>query len=484
MTKIIITVQHESHSSFDILQPQNYDNKFVLMHCDNAPRDYAYSICLAFPDEITTLEISDESVIHMHYKQRGSLPKNLFVSSPLALDAKKRLSSRRRHSDYTFIPYKQIKSFLDDATLLKDLKEKLVKKRALKQSFGMLGRSDNWSSADLRTSRGYGIVPSTHLAPEDWIEQRDLINTSDKTNPVFERDDYKICSPGGHTYEPVIALDTIDVVVREEKLDPVQFPSTLQKAQMQHRFFSPLNKRKRTDPASPKITASSKSKYSKKKLETLLADIDKTMPTETDTLQSSVKLTKEALQKVQYKKKKNGGKRICSQNSLFDNVSATQAAKELGLITTFEYNEESIDIRYEWTHLIAYEFLGALAQKRENIILATAACNTLMMHLEHVIRKLACAAHQIEISTEALLEPATALKKKFNYATKIMYTVTIDDKTTVNFEFDPLLTICPPQEVYLGIEASIQHALAETASHDVNIEEKVPASPAVALGMC
>ncbi|MFN7098411.1 MAG: hypothetical protein ACK4PR_12780, partial [Gammaproteobacteria bacterium] len=85
----------------------------------------------------------------------------------------------------------------------------------------------------------------------------------------------------------------------------------------------------------------------------------------------------------------------------------------------------------EWTHPLALEFYGEAGQKKSNLVLATKACNTTMMHLEYVIRKLILLGHRLTPDVSVHIDTSNEDSKKYHRPLAIDYQVQIDDHQPV-----------------------------------------------------
>lgn len=167
-------------------------------------------------------------------------------------------------------------------------------------------------------------------------------------------------------------------------------------------------------------------------------------------------LTRKKLQKCKKEKEVIGYKRRPGQSELFG-CSADKAALACGI---------DDGLSREWTHLIAHEFLGnKLAQTKDNLVLASYACNTAMMHLEYAIKKLLLAKNNIQVVVSAQPDNSSAERIKYHCVKDISYVITINGKK-IGFSFDPYLKLNPPKNLWRGIMAKIVSELIYTPSPD------------------
>lgn len=474
MVKILVTLQHDAKRSFDVLQHR----ELGILNADDTYH-FTYPSLEEAKIALQTITLDNSPLIeplsdpndpaeywHFHYLSRHKVDARCLTDTA---KEKKLSSSRQEENAYIFSKYQAnenvLKSIFHNWI---EVKKKLIKKPKVKYNAGHLARSQDWAvdkenQIPTNLSRGYGFIPNTsqHLQADKWQACMDSINNRDQANPKFNVDNAgNISSPGKSSYITVYEMGDVECVVRA-KASPSQ--SILKKARTWSEYKAQQQASIESMPAffKPSIvseTSDDVSQLARKPLSDTtnlaqrLAALRTSLPTKKSMLKTNFTLTAKKLQKILQEKQDNQNRRICGQNILFDNISANQAAAQLGLPTTFE-NEP---IAYEWTHLGAYEFLGAGAQKKENVVLATAACNTLMMHLEFIIKKYAYQGHRIDAQVKALIDSGNPEKEKFNYAEKILYSIKVDDKHEFNFEFDPRSPIVPPKEVYLAIDGYMQ----------------------------
>ncbi|NNM59839.1 MAG: hypothetical protein HKM04_08495 [Legionellales bacterium] len=156
-------------------------------------------------------------------------------------------------------------------------------------------------------------------------------------------------------------------------------------------------------------------------------------------------LTKQKLEKCKKEKEQIGYKRRPGQLELFG-LSADKAA----LVCNIKDGQPR-----EWTHLIAHEFLGnKKAQTKDNLVLATYACNTAMMHLEFVIKKLLLAKHNVNVEVTAQADNSSPERSKYHCVSAISYVITVDGKR-IPFSFDPNLSLNPPKNLWRGMLAKV-----------------------------
>ena len=156
--------------------------------------------------------------------------------------------------------------------------------------------------------------------------------------------------------------------------------------------------------------------------------------------------------------KKINGRRLTTQKSFFSNVAAKDAVRE----NFPELLTADPELQFEYCHLIAYGHIGeAAAQNKENLIIGTDHCNTMMMFLEFIIENLATQGHTITSEVIALLDTNYDQGAEFHLAKLITYKVTIDNKYLVTFEFDPQLITRPPYGMHRYFWACIDAAMQQ-----------------------
>lgn len=407
MIEIIITVYQckENIHTFDILHNSESTAKntdFLLKFKNLAQAKTAIIDITKVSDGDFQFEDLGDNIHLVHIKTPKLVTNSLFKSS-------------RKKSQYQFLP-------IDDMELenlpphlhsvITTIKSKLIKLPPVRANFGgAAGRSKDWEL-------GFGLVPAADTSKKDWEQISDFIIELDPKHPKFSLNEKgEIYSPNGSQYKRVgqgLNFGELAVVVADKI--PEAIASQLgMKRELGSIFFQPPTKKIKTDDVA---------------IDTFI-------------LQQTMEVTKRNFQKVKLKQQRQGKKRSCTQASLFGNVSAKQAAEEAGAEIAFY--KDMPDTALEWTHLIAHEMNGL--QAKENLVVASHDCNTVMMHIEAAIKWFASRDHVINLSVEADIFN-TPLGQKYNVAKMIRYTIKIDDSEAFTFELDPFLSIAPPKNLY------------------------------------
>lgn len=204
-----------------------------------------------------------------------------------------------------------------------------------------------------------------------------------------------------------------------------------------------------------------------------------TKPKQTPKFQTHVFGVKE-LNAVKRKKLKNNGQRKPDQNTVAK-ISAVDAARAYGL---------DPDLGWEWTHLVAHRMRGDKGQIMNNLILATKACNTLMMALEDYLEdkareekikvSVAVTADLYELSLDGKNLELTHLGKSIAYKVNYSKQYKIDDQLvdiniSTELPFDPLSLFLPPMEFkayYVARFATIEYSIARKALEELKKKEQ------------
>lgn len=160
------------------------------------------------------------------------------------------------------------------------------------------------------------------------------------------------------------------------------------------------------------------------------------------------------IEKVRTQKKEQGNRRkkpqgkVISANSRI--ASATKIARKYGIT-------KSRHQRFEWTHLIAYRFLGEAGQIPENLILATKECNSLMMIFEEAVLHLCEKLHKsskvcLEVSADTI--PGTHIGTCIHYRI-----VALDLDFDLKVTFDPRMTAVPTRNLESEVHKLFKYAL-------------------------
>lgn len=161
------------------------------------------------------------------------------------------------------------------------------------------------------------------------------------------------------------------------------------------------------------------------------------------------------IKRVNTQKKKQGNQRKISQGRVVSSTSriasATKIAKKYG-ITSAKYQ------RFEWTHLIAYRFLGEKGQAPKNLILATKECNSLMMIFEEAVSDL-CKILQKKESKLTLNVSADTIPGT-HIGTCIHYHIVSEElNLDLKVKFDPQLTVKPTKNLEGIVHRLLKYAL-------------------------
>lgn len=166
--------------------------------------------------------------------------------------------------------------------------------------------------------------------------------------------------------------------------------------------------------------------------------------------------------KAQQKKQKG---RIISQKSAMGvdkriqeaDASANEIAELIGI------RGENCD--FEWTHLIAYRFVGESGQTHKNLVLATKHCNTLMMFVEDAIVRLLKKDDnnklKVTLTVHAVTRPETHI------ATKIYYRIQIP---ALNFDLSNSFdtnTTCKPGKQFDDLVTAMFNATLKSGKPQV-----------------
>lgn len=179
---------------------------------------------------------------------------------------------------------------------------------------------------------------------------------------------------------------------------------------------------------------------------------------------------KEQMQTVRRIKKRQNGRRKTSQakaiaghyeveledgETVEKRISASNAsANKIAKLYGIKYGRQ----KFEWTHLIAYRFVGEKGQIADNLVLATKECNSLMMLFEDAIVELANTLRDPKSSIELTVKADTVADT--HYAQSIYYNIKIPE---LNFDltvkFDTQMTNSPTVNFEEAVAALIKYAL-------------------------
>lgn len=175
-------------------------------------------------------------------------------------------------------------------------------------------------------------------------------------------------------------------------------------------------------------------------------------------------VTRASILKIRRGKKHNNGRRLIPEQDIFDKISGNTAVKR------YFSNYLETDVSYNYSHLIAYQFIGEQSQIKDNIVLATEHCNTMMMFVEDAVSSLALQENKIDLKVVATISNDTKKHLEFNVAERIVYEVTINETSTLTFEFNPQSVIRPPIELVGYIWHCMQVAMEENLSLSYDLD--------------
>lgn len=460
--KTLIILPNLNKRSFDVLKHRKDpfdDKKDPLFDSKNDNALKEQLIQLSGSDQFTIKTISDKegNKWRLVMFSTRDVSKGLFAEAPTQ-PLQRRPSRRNQPGEYHFIDYKDHKDTLLKALpVLEEIAAHLLKPKTVKPYFGANGRSKIWNesyhnkekeNAPLsHISRGFGFIPNPESYPNivSWNEVVGWIQKSEPNNPLFTHNNGLTCSPKGSTYRKAIDMGEIHIIIAENaaKRDTclasvAQQVETDKNFKQKHSFFK-FTGQKQPVPLLPSNEHSVPG----------VAELP-----DKSALCQPCTLDQKKLDKVVQQKKKNKGQRSCSQNQVWGNDSATSRAYSLGLPQTCNDAGTIIPLRYEWTHLLAHQFIGSDGQIRENLVLATEYCNTLMMHLECLLKTYVGNKYPVHIQVNAPLVENPEMRAS-HCVQYIDYHLNINN-CLYHFRFDPFLQTAPPRDLYKGLRGYIE----------------------------
>ncbi len=295
--------------------------------------------------------------------------------------------------------------------------------------YGAFGRFDDWASdteedtADdsLIRSCNWGFILNSGVSGDFRQKLSDKLLNHNRRFLILDKKDGKYTSKAGVQYNVVFDLGLFSVVVRDKLLLSAN-DNLVNAIEDKENIFNAngsLNRKpffdRKNSAIKPKMRQQGKRFI----------------------------VTSKQISSVR-KKKKIVNKRLVTQSSCFNNVSANQAVQKI--VKTFSDKVDS-SLPYEYSHLIYHGAAGEWSQTKDNLVLTTKYCNTLMLAVENKITKLALQGHKISLKVEAFINAEETLTNDYNVAEKIIYRLIIDDLPPVTFTFDPKTPIKPPKGI-------------------------------------
>lgn len=166
------------------------------------------------------------------------------------------------------------------------------------------------------------------------------------------------------------------------------------------------------------------------------------------------------IEAVRAQNKARGGKRSISQNALMaaERSSAAKAsATKIAELCLIRFNNQ----RFEWTHLIAHRFINEVkgetsAQVKQNLVIATKECNTMMMFFEGALTDL---CKKIPKGEKITLNAWAKTVGDSHFASEIYYHVKIPAlNIDLLVKFDATMTVKPTKEYEDAVHALFDYA--------------------------
>ena len=439
LTQYIAIVTLEHNENFYLLVPRELDKKAAykgwdtsLVHDNSANLELivvSYVGCIDKIESPCCPGFQEKEISHFHFQS----PMHLFRHC-LPEDLNSRSTSPGQHY---FLNYEEI--LFDDNGLsdyLKDFHGKLLSKRIKSRKaslfFNRISAKDwlpkiHTNDADKQYDAGAIINPNLpgdlQLPLKRTLDARQAVTMSTPAHRSPSK--REITTPNGGVYRIVFNIGPLQIVVRKNPSEKNPNINKIKKILFPTEEIASFGGNKENN------------KLKRQKIRDLISDFEQPQPL---VIRQSAAITKQSIAASQIEKKLNGC-RLQRQDSFFG-LSAKKA------IATHFPELQIKGVAYEYTHLIAYGHIGEKqAQNKNNLVLATKHCNSMMMFLESIITYLAQNDHDITVEVTEIIDTSSEKAREFHSAERIVYCLTVDNNS-MTFEFDPRQIISPPKGLY------------------------------------